>query len=618
MQDIARLMRTVRYLNREQVLFRAINRGKRALYRVAGSPVERHLRKRAARLPDPDFGDGRMNQFSSFMLEVQSAKYADHLAPMRDGTFTLINRTVSFGSPGLVEWRRNLGEENNPLWRMNLSYFGYAVPLLAAGADDDLSLVVLMVESLEEQNPWNAPGVFRDVWFSYSVSHRIINLLAGISLWVGASGRTNDPRLDVLARHIKLCVEFLRRNLERELQFNHLFKNLLALKCFEHAVAGKRTTALVRNAFLLQVLEQQQLPDGGHVERSPMYHTLYIQDLRLLRLLDGWGADAKAALDTAEHQAVHALAHMTHAGNERVALMNDAWLGESLSPRVFLGTQERLPDRNAHVLSDTGYARVRYDDLSLIFDCGAAGPDSNLGHAHADFLALELMWRDLPLVVDPGTPIYTAGSLRDWCRSSATHNGPAIEGEEPLEFWKSFRVGRRGYAYPIGTGAALPQTRTSIAGYQTGYRHIGCIAGRYIEVLGAGELLILDVWHLRNIALSPRTAWLISDEWAVDEDAGSLSLHRGDLACRWSFSNALAPTIGQSPYYEEFGVARKATSVTVRPRTVGEWCWTAVQMSFHGGRPVADSRIDVALSWMQDKLHHAGGMTQSQQVLQAV
>jgi hypothetical protein len=41
-------------------------------------------------------------------------------------------------------------------------------------------------------------------------------------------------------------------------------------------------------------------------------------------------------------------------------------------------------------------------------------------------------------------------------------------------------------------------------------------------------------------------------------------------------------------------------------------------MSFHGGRPVADSRIAVALSWMQEKLNHAGRMTQSLRVLQAV
>jgi hypothetical protein len=313
------------------------------------------MRRQLHQLPDPDWDDGDLHRFASFMLEVQSKKFADQISDIRRGTFTFLNRTVTFGGVEAVDWRREMGEGNNPLWRMNLSYMAFAVPLLATGRDEDMSIVKTLVESLEAQNPWNQSGVFRDVWFPYAVSHRIVNLLSGIICWRRASG-SEVP--EGVTRHIKLCVQFLRHNLERELQFNHLLKNLVALKCYESVVPPSRAPRLVEDAFLLRVVEQQLLPDGGHVERSPMYHVLFLQDLQLLRFLRPYGSEAMAMLEAAQTRALSALAHMTHVGNERIALMNDAWLGESLSPAYFLGSEELLPTSSAQTLEGTGYSRI--------------------------------------------------------------------------------------------------------------------------------------------------------------------------------------------------------------------------------------------------------------------
>jgi hypothetical protein len=573
------------------------------LYRFAGRPIEGRIRKRLALLPEPDWGDERLYRFGTFVLDIQTKKYANQGAAIRGGTFTFLNRTVSFPGPDAVEWRRDLGEGNNPLWRMNLSYMGFAVPLLASGRDEDLALVESLVESLEAQNPWNLPGVFRDVWFSYAVSNRIINLLAGIACWTRASGTTDLRRLARLTRHIKLCVELLRRNLERELLFNHLLKNLVALKCYESAVAQPEMCQLVHDKFLLHVVEEQQLADGGHIERSPMYHALFIQDLQLLRILYWHSSETRDALESAERQAVRALAHMTHAGNERFALMNDAWLGESLGPSDFLGPKEVLETGTVHTLKDTGYTRINCSGYSLIFDCGAAGPDNNLGHAHADFLAIEALYCGVPLIVDPGTPIYTAGELRDWCRSAANHNGPAIEDAEPLEFWKSFRVGRRGYAFPIDT-SALPWNGTcAAAGFQTGYDHVGCITGRFVEVTSEGDLLILDVWHLRDFCQTPVSTWLIADSWNVSSDPEGLVMSHHDSTLKWLFAGATEPELSTSDYYEEFGVAKRGKRLRIRPRGENEWRWHAV-MVLNQERSCPASALDAerAFTWMRDRL----------------
>jgi uncharacterized heparinase superfamily protein len=559
------------------------------------------MRRQLYRLPDPDWDDDYLDLFAAFVLDIQSKKFAAQSSDVRQGTFTFLNRTVSFDGVEAVDWRREMGEGNNPLWRMNLSYMGYVVPLLATGREDDMAIVETLVETLETQNPWNRSGVFRDVWFPYAVSHRIINLLSGLVCWRRASGSAVPDRL---TQHIKLCVEFLKRNLERELQFNHLLKNLVALKCYESAIAPSEAPRLVEETFLLDVLEQQLLPDGGHIERSPMYHVLYLEDLQLLKGLRTYGNEAIAALERVQDRALRALVHMTHVGNERIALMNDAWLGESLSPAYFLGSRETLPASSVQTLEDTGYSRINCSGVSLIFDCGAAGPDNNLGHAHADFLAVETMYHGIPFVVDPGTPIYTAGALRDWCRSSAIHNGPAIEGVEPLEFWKSFRVGRRGYAYPIDTSELPWSVACSAAGFQTGYRHVGCIAGRFIEVTSAGSVLVLDVWHLEDTDQVPISTWLISDLWAVAWEEGKLTMRNGSTALEWTFLNAThPPELSDSDYYEEFGVAKSGTRLRVRPRQSGRWCWVAVTAWDRAHpEPALRPHANKALGWVRERL----------------
>src|SRR5581483_9905432 len=103
-------------------------------------------------------------------------------------------------------------------------------------------------------------------------------------------------------------------------------------------------------------------------------------------------------------------------------------------------------DSGQHVLPETGYVRLGDDRDVLIFDCGPCGLDLQPGHAHADFLSAELSIGGQRFLVDPGTPTYTESELRDRCRSAAAHNGPHVRFAEPLEFWRSFRIGRRGAA----------------------------------------------------------------------------------------------------------------------------------------------------------------------------
>ena len=102
--------------------------------------------------------------------------------------FTLLSRDYDFGSIDGISWRGDFHEGNNPLRRMNLAYMGYAVPLLAGGDPGSLQAVRKILSSLVAQNAWSETGVFRDVWNTYTASHRMINLLSGLALYRKTGG----------------------------------------------------------------------------------------------------------------------------------------------------------------------------------------------------------------------------------------------------------------------------------------------------------------------------------------------------------------------------------------------------------------------------------------------
>jgi len=82
--------------------------------------------------------------------------------------------------------------------------------------------------------------------------------------------------------------------------------------------------------------------------------------------------------------------------------------------------------------------------MRALIATGPHGPDYQMGHAHADGLSFELYRGTQRVVTDTGTSTYDPGLRRERVRSTAAHNTMQIDGEEQLEAWGSFRVGRRG------------------------------------------------------------------------------------------------------------------------------------------------------------------------------
>ena len=578
-----RTWRTVRHLTPEQLLGRLICRGRFLYMNKIPERAWRSVERDANRLPLPDPANPALGQIARHILLLQQAVHGRHLDGIGEGRFTLLGRTIDFGDIRAVEWRRELNEGNNALWRMNLSYFGYATALLAEGRERALEAVCSLVQSLERQNPFAMQGVFRDVWNPYSASHRLINLLAGLHLFVqdgasvrgGATHRIADAQA-VLLRHVRFCAAFVRRNLELDLKYNHLLKNHTALIAYACSLGGLPAAWRFLNNAVPACAESQILDDGGHAERCPMYHVLSILDLMVLADAGVLGPIATQKINSLLVQMQRALAAMMHPDGD-IALFNDSWLGEAPPARTLVtGGAEGAGDSGTLALEHSGYIQLRAGGNAAIFDCGACGPDDNPAHAHADFLAVELSVAGCRFLVDFGVPTYSAGALRDLARSASVHNGPRFKGIEPIEFWLSFRVGRRGRAHRLADLGDAPDTPLWCAGWQDGYSTIAATVARCLAMYPDRGVLIVDIWQ-GGAGHDAVVDFLVPGTW-IPGDPKHFR-HADGAAGKTIVFDAVAGSIDDpapARYWPRFGEPRPAHRLRVHPTGGNDRRWAAV------------------------------------------
>lgn len=578
--QLGRTFRTVRHLTAEQWVYRAVCRGRWVLAEHAPERFGRRIERTAESLdrPRPDH-EGAL-RVARTVLMLQQAVHGTHLDGVPAGRFHFLGRGVDFGAPGAIGWRRELGEGNNRLWRMTLSYMGWAVPLLARGEPAMLAAVLAALDSLERQNSWSEAGVFRDVWHPYSASHRLINLLAGLALFRAAGGQPAPADEARVLDHVRRCAAFLLHNLERDLQYNHLLKNIVALATFAASLARPSPRFAFLARAMQRSIDQQVLADGGHAERSPMYHALCLVDLTLLRD-SGLFPDQQDFLDAQIAAMRRALGALSHPDGD-IALFNDAWLGEA--PRA-VDLAPPAPDGTCS-LPEMGYVRLGGGGDAVLFDCGPCGPDANPGHAHADFLSVELSIAGSRFLVDTGVPTYSAGALRDACRSAARHNGPHLAGAEPIEFWHSFRVGRRGRAARLEAPGLAGIAPLWCAGWQDGYRRQGVTPARWVGLWPQSGLLLVDVWQGAAPG-RPALRFTVPGSWR--SEAGHAFAQAGRQVA-FELVAGKGATVEPTCWWPRFGEEEPAHAVAVEPEAIAGGAFAATLWRWGASPPV--SRAD--------------------------
>jgi len=469
-------------------------------------------------------------------------------------TFRFLNETRSVAGN---EWNANVPSQ---LWRYNLHYFD---DLNAFDGDTRHAWHMEAVEAWIENNP---PGS-SDPWTPYPTSLRIVN-------WIKWALRGNELSAGSL-ESLAVQVRWLASRVEWHLLGNHLFVNAKALVFAGLFFEGEESQRWFAKGMhiLAREIPEQILQDGGHLERSPMYHALALEDvLDLINIAcafttgvpDKWRPFIYSWPVIAGRMRVW-LSAMCHPDGE-VSFFNDAAFGIAPSPAELNRYADELQvvfppsagnkagDLRVLQFSDSSYVRVETQDAVVLMDTAPLGPDYLLAHAHADTLSFELSVFGHRVIVNSGTSRYGHGPERDAERGTLAHSTVTIGGEDSSEVWSAFRVARR--ARPIGLEIEDGDECARVSCGHDGYRrlagqpvHRRCwrVKARSIEVedrVEGGSHFAVARYHLHPAL-----------ECILDEPASAAWITvPGGRRVHFQVSGALSLRLVPGFYSSEFGL----------------------------------------------------------------
>ncbi|MFW6235524.1 MAG: heparinase II/III family protein [Desulfovibrionales bacterium] len=444
---------TIRYLKPKQI-------GYRLFYTLR----ERYGRKRKQGIRQT----GVEAQWKPVRFAVEPLRYPwiDARGVERN-EFTFLNETIDFGRR--VDWEV---PEVGRLWRYNLHYFQYLFP------EENLS----REKSLDLMHHWVAgtpPGT-PDAWDPYPISLRLVNWIKFLSL----TPETTPGEYHLPAGSAYLQTQWLVRSLEYHLLGNHLFRNAKALIFSGMFFQGEEAKDWLHRGLRIldRELEEQILPDGGHFERSPMYHAMILEDV--LDLLNLSRASDTVQIRRLEDrlrskagQMMTWLLGMTHPDGQ-IALFNDAAFKIEPEPkslgdyyRSVTGEKPVPPRGLLWAFEKSGYYVLSPSNADrMIVDCGPVGPDYQPGHAHSDTLSFELSLRWQRIIVDSGCCRYDHSELRQYNRGNQGHNTLTIDGLNQTEVWGAHRTARR--ARPMDVRLFMRDRAPSFTGAHDGYTRL--------------------------------------------------------------------------------------------------------------------------------------------------
>jgi uncharacterized heparinase superfamily protein len=514
----ARLFHTAKYLLPSQVAARAWRRGWRPAPRLDPAPPRRALH----------------GAFLAPVLHSQSL-----VAPLE---FRFLGERHALQAR--ADWN---DPARSQLWLYNLHYLD---DLNAQGGADRSAWHQGLIGRWIAENPlgWGTG------WEPYPVSRRLVNLIK----WSLGGGSPDTGAINSVA----VQARWLRPRFEWHLRGNHLLANAKALVFAGAWFAGAEADAWLAQGMrvLGRQLPEQILADGGHFERSPMYHSLVLEDLldvcNILRAYalpvpDSWSAYAAR---------MYAWLKMLSHPDGEIAFFNDAAFGVAAAPAQLEDYARRVlgvipePALTTTLLKASGYARLACGKAVLPADCAPVGPDYLPAHAHADTLSFELSLDGARVLVNSGTSEYGTGAERQRQRGTAAHNTVSLDGQDSSEVWHGFRVARR--ARPREVELESAPGLCSLVASHDGYARL---PGRNIHTrrwaLSETRLIIEDRvsgrWQAAVAHFHLHPDVVVCE---VDPLAGTaVTRTREGLLMRWRFTGMTRVDDTPATWHPEFG-----------------------------------------------------------------
>ncbi len=367
-------------------------------------------------------------------------------------TFSLLHEV---GELSKVGWD---GPGVSKLWRYNQHYFD---DLSARDSSSRSKWHGLLIENWIKENK----SIRKVAWDPYPTSLRIVN-------WIKWSLRGNELSKEALSS-LFYQVLSVEKRIEWHLMGNHVFSNAKAL-----VFAGLFFEIDHANRWLkkgLKIIEgqlpEQVLRDGGHFELSPMYHSLFLEDLLDLinvatcfepsvsqKHIIVWKQYAQRMISWLEAQ-THpdgSLPNFNDVSHGFAFTLNELMsyaMKLSITRSVIENHQcnsEKL-STNLVYLKDSGYVRAQMGSAVAFFDIAKVGPNYIPGHAHADTLSFELSLFSKKVLINGGVSTYENNKRRWVERGTSSHNTVEINSLNSSETWSAFRVARRAVPFDLQT-----------------------------------------------------------------------------------------------------------------------------------------------------------------------
>ncbi len=442
---LIRLFHTVRHLKRKQLVYR----------------IKYEVLRRWSATSGMHFEELALPVIPRMQSTISSPQRYIH-----PGRFELLNIRVEYPA-GKINW--NDGRQGK-LWLYHLCAMEYLMHE-EMGRDAGLELIrdIMRFEGLRDGlEPW-------------PMSLRLMNTIRFLVRHGVNDGEING--------WLKEQARRLSYRLEWHLMANHLLENLFAL-VITGLFLGDKSAVKRFGPLLEKQLAEQILEDGGHFERSPMYHAVMLQ-----RVLDVYHIQqgVPGTIQAVQQERLANLAGSMLAWLQEMTMPDGRWAHfndstEGIAPSTGqLATYAKALGIAAEegILNASGYRRYRRNGYELVVDVGDIGPDYQPGHAHCDTFSFVLYAGAHPFIVDTGISTYERGEKRNSERSTAAHNTVRVAGVEQSDIWAAFRVGSRAKIIRV------EDRDTGVVAAHDGYRRLGVTHERSIEC-PPGKVVIKD------------------------------------------------------------------------------------------------------------------------------
>jgi len=213
---------------------------------------------------------------------------------------------------------------------------------------------------------------------------------------------------------------------------------------------------------------------------------------------------------------------------------------------------EKTGESKLMTYRDGGVTLARRGDGRLLFRHSRLGLEPTFGHGHADALSILLFWKDVPVLIDPGTGRYNGDKrIRNYFRSTIAHNTVEIEGIDQAKILGPFMWDR---SYECVLSAAAESPFPAVEAYHDAYeKKLGLVHVRRVEWPAPNRIEIWDRFMGPDSGLRCRGAFHMGDCKSVDRSGNEVLVvfHRFSVLLTFpdgfevvSYRGSLDPFVG--------------------------------------------------------------------------